>query len=175
MALMIEHSTSMSPFREGLRRTASEPMLAHAFSELMANGLKQVDPVVVARKRGKNGPLVLVQAALGDTEVSNLATSLFTQTLGATQTMPSPYLDPLLAENPFATASAPEDTRYKGTTFVTYFDYGARLPRGVEWPKTSNGVHEKLLQNKAAIHQLDAFLRPDGVAIHPCDGPCDPE
>lgn len=178
LATTIEHSTTMAPFREALRGAAGEPMLGHALAAMAADGLNGIDPVTLARGRfGDRQPLdpILVQAVLGDTEVSNLATSLFTQTIAATQTMPASYVDPLLAENPFANESSPWIVRETGKAFVTYFDYGVRLPRGVEWPKVSNGLHEKLLHNKAAIRQMDAFLRPDGVAIHPCDGPCDPE
>ena len=42
-------------------------------------------------------------------------------------------------------------------------------------PISPNGVHEGVRVKPAALRQMEAFMKPGGVIVHACDGPCDPE
>ncbi len=42
-------------------------------------------------------------------------------------------------------------------------------------PITPNVVHGGVRINAAALRQMEAFMKPNGVITHTCDGPCDPE
>ena len=59
---------------------------------------------------------------------------------------------------------------------LTVFDFGIDTAGYADpTPLPQNEVHEALRINGAALRQMDAFLRPGGTVLHPCDGPCDPE
>ena len=81
-------------------------------------------------------------------------------------TVPSPKNIPLLETTP---GGEPVST-------ITLFDFGIDTSGYAEpSPLPPNQVHDGLRTTKGAMRQMDAFLKPDGVSIHPCDGPCDPD
>ena len=111
---------------------------------------------------------ILMQNAIGDTDVTNLATHLEARALGVELLQPSsreiPFLD---------TVDAPTD----GSALVE-FDFGIAEPLPGTYatlPASANPGHEGVRRLDAGMEQIDSFLRPDGVIEHTCEGLCDPE
>jgi hypothetical protein len=64
-----------------------------------------------------------------------------------------------------------------GAAALTLWDFGVD-PAGVyaeaQPPEADNVVHEGVRVAPGALEQLRALYE-DGVIVHPCDGPCDPD
>jgi hypothetical protein len=107
-----------------------------------------------------------MQIGIGDPAVPNLASFLHARALGIAQAMPAPVSVFGLA--PVADADAPSS--------LTVFDLHVDTTGYAEGkPISPNIVHEGVRVNPAALRQIGAFMRPGGVIVHACDGPCDPE
>ncbi len=119
------------------------------------------DPLPGSRERR-----VLMQTGLGDAQVPNVASFFHARALGLPLVLPSPA-QPWGLE----TRAAPSESG------LTLYDFGVDLSRyDPATPRApANPVHDEVRRNAAAIRQLDAFFRPDGAVIAPCDGPCDPD
>lgn len=170
---LMPRSGNFGPLAILLEGALQDPLFVQAFVAMMAPGLDRIDPVIyaplVAREPLPGGPAdrrVLLQVGLGDPAVPNVGSFLHARALGVKQTTPAPL-------DVFGLEPTPGGEPVSG---LTVFDYGidtrgSALPA----PLPQNEVHEGLRVNAAAIRQMDAFLRPGGVVVHPCDGPCDPE
>ena len=126
-------------------------------------------PFVLERPLDNSPPdrQVLVQTGLGDNQVPNVASFVHGITLGVGMTQPS-------ALDVWGIPALTEESSPSG---MTVYDFGLDLSfyEISDIPPDDNGVHGSVSQLPAAVRQLDAFLKPGGVVIHPCDGPCDPE
>lgn len=111
---------------------------------------------------------VLLQIGIGDVAVSNLTAHLLARSAGIPLTVPSvdePYgLETTTAEDPPPSAL---------TIFA--LEGVEPLPPGSRDPGPDTPTHNGVRNLPAARAQIDAFLRTDGVVVHPCDGACDPD
>jgi hypothetical protein len=106
---------------------------------------------------------ILIHTGLEDSQVSHYSVVVQVRSLGIPALAPSAYPSFGIPE-----MAAPFD----GSAWVP-FDLGAVPgPLTNESPSIENGVHEAVRRLDAAQRQLDAFLRPDGMVINPCEGPC---
>lgn len=108
---------------------------------------------------------VLYQIARDDLQVQNLMSEVAVRDLGI----------PLLGPSPKGIWGVDEVDGPVDSAAV-YFDLGGQAPPTTnELPEAVNNAHNDQRSLRAAMEQLDAFLRPDGQVIHTCEGPCDPE
>ncbi|MDF1566318.1 MAG: hypothetical protein P1V51_25020 [Deltaproteobacteria bacterium] len=109
---------------------------------------------------------VLFTTGKNDVAVPNLSADIAARSAGL------PLLEPPLEEPwGFERVSPPHD----GSAYVTYDLGDPAVPAGSAPPEVDGGVHGDLRKQATHMAQLDAFLRPDGVVINPCSGPCDPD
>ncbi len=124
-------------------------------------------PLILQRPPAGSPPRsVLMQNGLGDAEVPNMASFLLARLIGIPELSPNDYPVPLLPEQPAPVASA-----------MTLWDFGVDLAAlyGQAEPQATNStpVHEGVRLQPSALAQMDAFFRPGGEVIDPCDGgPC---
>lgn len=170
---IMPRSANFGPFALLIGGAFDEALVTQTFVAMFQPLLDRIDPIsfapLVSARPLPGSPTdrrVLLQTGLGDPAVPNLASFLHARALGAKQTVPAPAKIPLLETTP---GNEP-------ITTITLFDYGIDTSGYAEpLPLPPNKVHDTLRTNPAAMRQMDAFLKPDGVSIQPCDGPCDPE
>jgi hypothetical protein len=105
---------------------------------------------------------ILVQEAIGDAQVPNIATRVLARALGV------PGMD---LEQPVwgvTEQAAPLDSAY------TQWDvHPTPLPMDVDLPPASdNGAHEAIRRLDLLVQQLQSFFKPDGQVVQTCSGPC---
>lgn len=107
-------------------------------------------------------PLVL-QEAIGDSQVPNLATRLLARSYGL------PLLQPAVEEVPqLGTIEVPSEAAY-----VQWDVAPQPLPGlGNTPPDADNGAHGAIRKLPALVEQLRRFFRPDGLVENTCDGAC---
>jgi hypothetical protein len=170
---MMPRSSNFGPFALLVGGVFSDPLVTQAFVAMFQRPLDRIDPISYAPLVFKS-PLpgaptdrrIVMQNGLGDPSVPNVGTFLHARALGVKQTVPAPKPIALLETTP---GNEP-------VSAITLFDFGIDLT-GYQDPSplAPNQVHEGVRRTKSAIKQMDALLKPGGVVIHPCDGPCDPE
>ncbi|MFH1532409.1 MAG: hypothetical protein ABIK09_16920 [Pseudomonadota bacterium] len=172
---MMFRSANFGSFLFLLETFVDGPFDAQKWVALLPTTFDRIDPITYAphviRDLYPDGPLerwILMQNAIGDTAVTNLASHLEARALGVKLLQPSPrpiaFLDPV---------EAPTD----GSAIVE-FDFGVPEPLpGTEAtiPLNGNEGHDALRKLDASMRQIDGFLRPNGTIEHTCEGPCDPE
>ncbi len=105
---------------------------------------------------------ILLQEAIGDAQVPNLATRILARAVG----VPGNDLEqPVYGITEMA---APLDSAY------TQWDiHPTPLPRDVDLPPAmDNGAHEKVRELPALVQQLQSYFKPDGQVVTTCSGPC---
>jgi len=171
---IMPRSLNFGPFGLLLGVEFPDPLVAQSFVAIMQRSLDRIDPIsyaphVLASPLPGNAVAdrrVLMQIGLGDPAVPNLASFLHARTLGIAQAMPAPVSVFGLAQ--VADADAPSS--------LTVFDFHVDTTGYADGkPISPNGVHEGVRVNPAALRQMEAFMKPGGVIVHACDGPCDPE
>ena len=158
---IMPRSGAFGAFALVLRSTFPDSLSRLLFTSMMQPALDRIDPITFAPRLGDRA---LLQVGLGDNAVPCSAGFLHARAIGAKQMMPAPKKIFGLDET---TGGAPGST-------ITLFDYHLENPNDFPLPQSPNMLHDVLRTNEAALKQMDAFLKPDGVAIHACDGPCDP-
>lgn len=112
---------------------------------------------------------VIIQEAIGDCQVPNMATDLLVRTIGASHLEEA--TDPLAGvdtvEGP-ATGMLLTQIRVPDELDF-YFPPDANVT-----PEIDNGVHNSAVLQEATLFQAEELAR-TGMAIHPCDGVCDPD
>lgn len=169
---IMPRSLNFGPLSLILSLTFPDPLLVQCFLGMFARPLDRIDPasyaphVVLAPLPGSaSDRRVLLQIGLGDAGVPNVGSFFHARALGARMTMPSPL-----------SVFGIEPGDASSTAALTLFDYGIDTsPSGIGQPLSPNVVHDNLRLNPRALEQAKAFLAPNGVVTHPCDGPCDPE
>jgi hypothetical protein len=113
--------------------------------------------------------LVVLQEAIGDCQVPNLATDLLARTLGASHLEEA--TDPVYG---LETAASPS-TGVALTQIRVPSNLEAYFPPDINViPVTDNGVHNDAVLTEAMFGQA-AHLFTDAEIVHPCDGECDPD
>jgi hypothetical protein len=170
---IMPRSANFGPFAILVGNNFEDPVVVQAVLAMIARPLDRIDPIVYAPFVSKS-PLpgspadrrVVMQIGLGDAAVPNVASFLHARALGVRQTVPAPKPIALLPTTPGGEAGSA----------ITLFDFGIDTSGYAQpLPLTPNQVHDGLRTTKGALAQMAAFLKPDGVAIQPCDGPCDPD
>lgn len=158
---IMPRSGAFGAFALVLRSTFADSLTRLTFTSMMQSSLDRIDPVTYGpRLRDK----ALLQVGLGDNAVPCWAGFLHARSIGAKQIVPAPRRIFGLEETPGGEPGAT----------ITLFDYGLEVPTDAPLPQNPNPLHDTLRSNEAALRQMEAFLRPDGLPIHACDGPCDP-
>ena len=112
----------------------------------------------------------LIQGALGDFQVANVAMDVMARSMGASVGAADVRSNDV---EPFWGIDRIESYPFDGSA-VFLFDSGTPLPPITNTPPR-DGVdpHEDVRRAAAAYDQIAAFLQPDGVIIDTCDGgPC---
>ncbi len=171
---IMPRSLNFGPFGILLGVEFPDRLVAQSFAAMMQRPLDRIDPIsyapyVLAAPLPGNmvsDRRVLMQIGIGDPAVPNLASFLHARALGVAQAMPAPVSVFGLAR--VADADAPSS--------LTVFDLHVDTTGYAEGkPISPNIVHEGVRVNPAALRQIGAFMKPGGVIVHACDGPCDPE
>ncbi|MFO0761211.1 MAG: hypothetical protein U0359_32330 [Byssovorax sp.] len=129
------------------------------------DGMSIAPQVLDAPLEGNPKKHLLLQMAVNDLQVPNLASEIYTRSLGM----------PMLSEAPLAVAGI-EKKDGPLPSALTAFDFHeeAPPPGNTPAPVTSpNHVHTELRSLPAVEDQLDHFIR-TGEVISTCKGPCDP-
>jgi len=119
---------------------------------------------------GMNQKFALIQGALGDFQVANVAMDVMARTMGASVGGADVRTTDV---EPFWGIERIESYPFDGSA-VFLFDSGTALPPITNTPPR-DGVdpHEDVRRAAAAYDQVAAFLRPDGMIIDTCNGgPC---
>ncbi len=170
---MMPRSGNFGPFSLVLDTVFRDPLMVQAFMAMFQRALDRIDPAFWAAHvlRDPIAPSqpdrrVLMQIGLGDNAVPNIASFFHARALGLKQTVPAPLRVFGLEEHVSGTAESA----------LTVFDYAIDTSTTIDpYPLSPNEVHEAVRVNAKAIEQMDAFLRPNGIIVHPCDGACDPQ
>ncbi len=109
---------------------------------------------------------VLYQLGMGDAQVANLGSDMIVRNTGIPQLLPANH-------EIWGVDEAPS-TPYDGSAAL-YFDCGVPAPPDTNQAPADNSAHGCVRQLSSAQAQIDAFFRPDGEVIFPCDGACDPD
>ena len=115
----------------------------------------------------------LVQGALGDHQVANVATEVMARSMGASVLTPAVAPDRTNDVEPFFGIPAIESSPHLGSA-VVMFDSGAPLPPTTNTaPRDGDDPHEDVRRVPVAYDQIAAFFQPDGGIIDTCGGvPC---
>ena len=165
-------SLNFGPFALLLSATYPDPLLVQSFVAMYQRPLDRIDPVtyaplVLASPLPGSAPdrRVLFQTGLGDAQVPNAGSFLHARALGIGMTMPTPL-------EVFGIAPAGAGAGSAMTLFDYHIDTkGSALGQPLE----PNPVHSSMRLNPKTLAQMEAFVKPGGVVVHPCDGACDPE
>ena len=169
-SLLLERSRDWPTYRTALNGAYPDP-----FDDVMVINLMQqqwdrteatsvVDTILPHTFPGTPQKQVLMQIAIADDEVSNIASEMWARTMNVPVMMPSPYV-------PFGlqTASAPVPNG-----LVIYdFGLGSTIPHGNE-PPPENSVHGSI-RNKGATTAMMKRFYETGEIVQMCTAPkgCD--
>ncbi len=166
---MIRRSTNFADFDQLLDAVYEDPLAQAVLLALAQGYFDVVDPGNVGRSLAGRSDLVAVwQEAIGDCQVPNVATDLLVRAVDAV------HLD---------VAIAPIDGRPVGMgpaasgRWITQVEDPALLaaytpPDQNTIPEVDNGAHG-LASTESMLDQVRSVLG-EGIAVHPCEGPCDP-
>ena len=173
---MIQRSTQFADLDTLIDALYPDPMTQNLFIAALQSYFDFSDPANLGTMLN-NDPdypdaatkLVVLQEAIGDCQVPNLATDLLARTIGASHLEEA--TDPVYG---LETIAGP-------TTQVSLTQ--VRVPSNLEAyfppdenviPETDNGVHNDAVLTEAMFGQA-AYMFENGQIPHPCDGGCDPD
>ncbi len=166
---MMPRASPFSSFSLFIKSTLNDELAAQALQVMGARELDRIDPatyapyLIGAKLPGNPDRKVLLQIGIGDAGVPNVASFFHARALGLSQVAP----------NPGAVWGIPDADASTLGSALTVWDFG--IDPGVYREPVApdaNAVHEGVRRDPKAIAQMDAFLKPDGVVIDPCQGPC---
>ncbi len=163
-SLMLERSHDWPTYRTTLIGAYNDPLVVALMLNLMQQEWDRTEPVVVADViRGTGFPdtpakQVLMQFAIGDDEVPNVASEYAMRTMGLPVITPSPYV-------PFGV----ESTASADSGAVIYdFGVGNTIPL-TNTPPPDNDVHSQIRNKKATTDMMKAFYA-NGTITNLCTG-----
>lgn len=166
-SMMMPRSESFTPFIAFIQILVPDPLDLQKFLSLSQLSMDRIEAgtytALLAKKK------LLLQTALYDSLVPNIASDTHARSLGIAHYAPSVRKVAGLTD-----VSGP----YDGSAQI---DFDFMLPvdkrHGIEAtiPTENNKVHDNLRKLSVVAKQIDAFLELDGKIESFCDGACDPE
>jgi hypothetical protein len=168
-SILLERSSAFAPFQgvtelqyaDDLDRALLLPLIQQLWDRGEPQGY--LPHLVDHPLPGTPAKKVLMQMGVNDAQVPNIGTEVEVRSLGLSAVAPSAWPRFGIPER-----EAPFD----GSAFVPYDVGGSPGPLTNSAPADDNGVHEAVRRRDAAQRQIDAFLRPDGLVLNFCEGPC---
>lgn len=147
-----------------------DPLSQSVYLSMLQTFFDRSDPAGLARGLADDpSKVVLLQEAVGDVQVPNLATDLLVRSMGAHHLAEAPR--PIAGVAVEAAPSfGPALTQYVLPDALA----GYTPPESNVVPTEENGVHGGAPTSDLALAQTLQLLNA-GEAVHPCDGPCDPD
>jgi hypothetical protein len=163
-SMMLERSLDWPTYRTTLIGAYDDPLVVALMLNLMQNDWDRTDPVVVADViRGEGFPdtpakQVLMQFAIADDEVPNVASEYAMRTMGLPVITPSPYV-------PWGVESAAS-----AESGAVIYDFGlASTIPATNTPPPPNDVHSQIRNKKATTEMMKAFYA-TGTITNLCTG-----
>jgi len=173
---LLPRSTVYGPIKTFIDVRYPDPLLQAQFLALLQSRFDHTDGVnlgtLVSRDPLPDAPMnrrLVLQEAIGDCQVPNLATRLLAAALGARQMTPAAEVVYGLT----ATTS-PSDASVVLAQYALPTNLARYTPPDTNTiPSMDNGTHGDAVGTMSAFAQLRALMR-DGTIIQSCDGVCDP-
>ncbi|MEE2786901.1 MAG: hypothetical protein VX589_06145 [Myxococcota bacterium] len=168
LGLIMTRSTAFAPFNV-LLRSEFAALEALKFQVLLPTALERIDPIayapfILSEPLPNNPPKqILLQGALGDSQVPNLAIEVHANAIGI----------PLLTPAPRRPILDGQQAPYPASSGLAYFDVGVDHDWATRWRESAgmNVGHDGLRTTPEARTQMELFLS-SGRIQNPCDGPC---
>ncbi|MAF64656.1 MAG: hypothetical protein CMJ84_03210 [Planctomycetes bacterium] len=175
-AHMIQRSTQFSPIERVIDERYPDPLTQNFFTAILQTFFDFSDPanlapLMVADPSQPRSPskVVILQEAIGDCQVPNMATDLLARAIGAAHLEVAP--DPVFG---LRTINGPTKAAVLTQFRVPHLLEEYTPPDENTIPKRDNGVHNAAVLQDVAFAQLGDLLE-TGRASHPCEGNCDPD
>jgi hypothetical protein len=175
-SMMMPRSESFTPFIAFIQILVPDALDLQKFIALSQLSMDRIEAGTYATHLtsagypgGPSTRKVLVQTALYDSLVPNIAADTHVRSLGIKHFAPSVRKVPGVED-----VTGP----YDGSAQIDFdFKLAADKQHGIEAtiPTEDNRVHGNLRKLDVVWKQIDAFLKPDGKIQSFCDGACDPE
>jgi hypothetical protein len=174
-AHMIHRSTQFWQLEVVIDALYPDPLTQNVFVAMLQMFFDPSDPANLATLMNGDpsapdapAKTVILQEAIGDCQVPNIATDLLARTIGAAHLDES--TDPVFGlETIQGPTTAPSLTQIRVPDDLdAYFP-----PDENTTPAVDNGVHNSAVLRELMYGQI-SHLMVTGDIIHPCDGPCDP-
>lgn len=167
---MIQRSWHFAEIELLLDLLYPDPLTQLVFISALQSFFDASDPVNLGRLLRGTDKNVIIQEAIGDCQVPNLATDILVRTTQARHLDESPW--PIFEVD---TVDGPVEAGVSLTQIVLPDSLDAYFPPDANTiPPENNGTHSDAVQTEAALGQtLELVLA--GQALHPCSGPCDPD
>lgn len=173
---MIQRSTNFTPIEVVVDSLYPDPLSQLVFINLLQSWFDRSDPANLTRLlyadpvHGALPRALILQEAIGDCQVPNLATGILARAARAAHldTTYAPIYD-------LPTVRAPATSGVLLTQFVLPDALDAYSPPDQNTiPDGDNGVHSDAILTEAALLQVTQLMQ-SGEIVHPCDGVCDPD
>jgi hypothetical protein len=168
-SLMIYRSTQFSPLYPLLNAILPDPLDRQLLVAASQSEWDHSDPASFAPHLirdplpGVRPKRVILQEAIGDSQVPNMATRVLARAIGL---QGFGLVEPVYG---IEEAQGPLDSAYtQWDTHRTPLPPAENVP-----PPVDNGAHGAIQGLPALNQQLRLFFRPDGLAVNTCEGPCD--
>jgi hypothetical protein len=173
---MIQRSTQFAELETLMDALYPDPLSQNVFMALLQGFFDLSDPANLGRlvagdSSAPDNPakVVVLQEAIGDCQVANIATELLARTMGASHLEFA--TDPVYG---LETISGPT-TSVALTQIRVPDDLAAYFPPDQNTlPELDNGVHNSAVLQEATFEQV-ALLFSTGLIFHTCDDTCEPD
>jgi hypothetical protein len=168
---MIQRSWHFAEMELVLDLLYPDPLSQLVFITALQNDFDAADPVNLSRRlRQREGFVGVVQEAVGDCQVPNVATDVLVRAMGAEHLEAAPR--PVWGV-PTTTGPATEGLLFTQIVLPDALD-GYVPPDENTIPVENNGTHSAIVTTEPALQQVLSLLV-DGEVPHPCDGDCAPD
>ncbi|RME20620.1 MAG: hypothetical protein D6798_20075 [Deltaproteobacteria bacterium] len=167
---MIQRSVDFTEIDTLLDLLYPDPLTQLVFVSALQSFFDASDPVNLGRLLRDSDKTVIVQEAIGDCQVPNLATEILARTVGVSHLQEA--IVPIYGVD---TVQGP----IEHARVLTQIELPDALddympPDENTIPTQDNGVHSNSVLSDVALSQVLTLVE-TGQAVHPCDGACDPD
>ncbi len=174
---LLPRSTVYGPIKTFVDARYPDPLLQAQFIGLLQGRFDHTDGANLATLAFRDplpdaprGRVLVLQEAIGDCQVPNLATRILARAFGARQIMPA--AEPVFGLEP---AALPATSGASLAQFVLPTQLRRYTPPDTNTiPAMDNGTHSDSVSLPGALAQVRALVT-DGQVVHRCDGVCDPD